>query len=218
MPGTLSYFEVEGRACSIRLLLSHCGMQYEDKRLTFPEFGAQKAAGAFPLGSMPIWEEDGFKMCQSSAILRMLGIRNGYYSDDPMTCWAIDSLVDFAEDMQVKHVYMYGPLLSNQPLDESRTDQWMSDFWNKTIPIYEKRLSGHGKKFLAGTDRPTIADFKAFGTIIMNLDSNQGNVLPQHIRDRVKQCMQASPCYYRWVQCMEQECATYIRDRAPTPF
>ena len=61
---------------------------------------------------MPVWEEDGFKMCQSSAILRMLGIRNGYYSQDPMTCWAIDSLVDFAEDMQAKHLMMYAPLLA----------------------------------------------------------------------------------------------------------
>ena len=157
-------------------------------------------------------------MCQSSAILRMLAIRTGYYSDDPMTCWAIDSLVDFAEDMQGPHVYMYGPLLEQKPLDETRTDKWFSDFWNKTIPVYEKRLAGHGKKFLAGTDRPTMADFKAFGTIIMNLDSNQGNILPQHIRDRLKQTMQASPAYNRWVQCMEQECANYIRSRTPTPF
>ena len=48
---------------------------------------------------MPVWEEDGFKLAQSSAIMRMLGIRHGYYSDDPLTCWAIDSLVDFMEDL-----------------------------------------------------------------------------------------------------------------------
>ena len=103
-------------------------------------------------------------------------------------------------------------------MDESRVDDWFAKFWNKTIPIYEKRLTGHGRKFLGGTDRPTMADFKAFGTIIMNLDSNQGNVLPQHIRDRLKQTMQASPGYWRWVQCMEQECANYIENRVPTPF
>ena len=148
----------------------------------------------------------------------MLAIRTGYYSEDPMTCWAIDSLVDFAEDMQGPHVYMYGPLLGGQPLDESRTNDWFTKFWNKTIPTYEKRLSDHRKKFLAGTDRPTMADFKAFGTIIMNLDSNQGCVLPQNIRDRLKQTMQASPCYWRWVQTMEQECANYIQTRQPTPF
>ena len=108
------------------------------------------------------------------------------------------------------HVYMYSPLLGGAPLDESRTEDWFTKFWNKCIPIYEKRLAGHGKKFLAGTDRPTMADFKAFGCVIMNLDSNQGSVLPQHLRDRLLQTMQASPGYWRWVQCMQQECANYI--------
>ena len=46
-----------------------------------------KESGALPLGSMPVWEEDGFIMCQSNSILRVLGIRLGYYADDPMTCW-----------------------------------------------------------------------------------------------------------------------------------
>ena len=151
---------------------------------------------------MPVWEEDGFKMCQSSAILRMLAIRTGYYSEDPMTCWAIDSLVDFAEDMQGAHVYLYAPLLGGAPLDPSRADDWFTKFWDKSIGVYEKRLAGHGKKFLAGTDRPTMADFKAFGCVIMNLDSNQGCVLPEDIRNRLKSKIQASPHYARWVGYM----------------
>ena len=98
MPGKLYYFEVEGRACGIRMMLSHANFQYEDARQTMPQFGQLKSSGALPLGSMPVWEEDGFKMCQSSAILRMLGIRLGYYTEHPMTAWCIDSLVDFMED------------------------------------------------------------------------------------------------------------------------
>ena len=219
MPGKLYYFEVDGRACGIRMLLAHANCQYEDARQSFPAFGQLKQSGFLPLGSMPVWEEDGFKMCQSSAILRMLGIRHGYYSDDPMTCWAIDSIVDFMEDKQGAHVAIYSPLLASQPFDPSKADAWFSDFWDKVIPVLEKRLSGHGKKFIAGTDRPTIADFKAFQTVIMNLDSNSGCVLPQDIRDRLRNCMSASPCYYRWVQCMEQELSAYINGgRPPTPF
>ncbi len=33
---------------------------------------------------MPVWEEDGYKMVQSNSILRMLGIRYGYYTTDPI--------------------------------------------------------------------------------------------------------------------------------------
>ena len=87
MPGKLIYFEAGGRAEGIRALLAHANFDYVDERLSFPDFGAKKAAGVFPLGSVPVWEEDGVMHPQCSAILRMLGIRLGYYSEDPATCW-----------------------------------------------------------------------------------------------------------------------------------
>ena len=62
MPGKLIHFEVGGRGEAIRMLLAHCNFQYEDARQTFPQFGELKASGALPLDSMPVWEEDGFKM------------------------------------------------------------------------------------------------------------------------------------------------------------
>ena len=99
MPGKLYYFEVDGRAGGIRAMLAHANVNFIDARQSFPAFNQLKASGFLPLGSMPVWEEDGFKMCQSSAILRMLGLRYGYYSNDSMTAWAIDSLVDFMEDL-----------------------------------------------------------------------------------------------------------------------
>ena len=80
MPGKLTYFDMNGRAEAIRNLLCHANFDYDDNRLSFDQFGDMKAAEHFPLGCVPIWEEDGFKMVQSSAILRMLGIRLGYYS------------------------------------------------------------------------------------------------------------------------------------------
>ena len=50
------------------------------------------------MNSVPMWvDEEGFAMNGANAILRTLGIRCGYYTDDPMTAWAIDSLVDFAD-------------------------------------------------------------------------------------------------------------------------
>ena len=99
LPGKLYYFEVDGRAGGIRAMLAHANVNFIDARQSFPDFNQLKASGFLPLGSMPVWEEDGFKMCQSSAILRMLGLRYGYYSNDSMTAWAIDSLVDFMEDL-----------------------------------------------------------------------------------------------------------------------
>ena len=104
-------------------------------------------------------------------------------------------------------------------IDPAHAVTWFANFWDKVIPVLEARLAEHGKKFLAGTDRPTIADFKAFQTVIMNLDSNSACVLPADVRATLKQKMQASPGYYRWVQNMEQELSAYISSgRVPTPF
>ena len=38
-------------------------------------------------------------MYQSNAILRMLAIRTGYYTTDPMVAYKIDSMCDFIEDV-----------------------------------------------------------------------------------------------------------------------
>ena len=62
VPAKLFYFEVDGRAGGIRALLNHAGVRYIDKRLDPKAFGAKKAAGELPLGTMPVWEEDGIKM------------------------------------------------------------------------------------------------------------------------------------------------------------
>ena len=155
---------------------------------------------------MPVWEEDGFKMCQSSAIIRMLGIRLGYYHDDPMTCWQIDSIVDFMEDMMVPHMKPFMPMLGGGAFDESCVDSdWMPNFWGKMISVLSKRLQGHGKQFLAGTDRPTIADFKAYQTIDKSLDANVARPYQGATADKVKSAIAADASFARWVAAMQKE-------------
>ena len=121
-----------------------------------------KQEGAFPLGSAPIWEEDGMCIPQSSAILRGLGIRLGYYSTDSEICWNIDSLVDFIEDRVNTFAGYTFPVASGGQPDPAKAGPWVNKLWSPMIDVLENRLVGHGKPYLAGTDRPTIADFKAF--------------------------------------------------------
>ena len=42
VPGKLYYFEVEGRACGIRMLLAHANVNYVDARQSGEAFGALK--------------------------------------------------------------------------------------------------------------------------------------------------------------------------------
>lgn len=159
MPGKLVYYNVNGRGECIRALLAHANFDYVDER---PDDVRQLESifAANMMGGWPIWIEDDYMMYQSNAILRMLGIRNGYYSEDPMIAYNIDSICDFIED--VVDIFFKYPLpavaFHRAPGD---ADAWFADFWEKLVPVLDKRLAGHGKPFIAGTDRPTIADFKA---------------------------------------------------------
>ena len=115
----------------------------------------------------------------------MLGIRFGYYSDDAMTAWNIDSMVDFAEDLQPKYGGFIVPVVFGGQIDASKGDQWIADFWVKIIGVMEKRLASHGKPYIAGTDRPTIADFKCFQSCIGIIPENSAMAIPQPVLDKV---------------------------------
>ena len=217
MPGKLTYFDLGGRSEGIRSMLAHANHDYEDNRITPQQFGELKMAGHFPLGSAPIWEEDGMCIPQSSTILRGLGIRLGYYSNDSETCWNIDSLVDFCEDMMGAIPAYTAPLLSGGVPNEAIADQWVNKSWRKMVTVLEGRLAGHGKPFLAGTDRPTIADFKAFQHVTNYLKGN-GCKTPQPTVSRVEALIADHTHYARWCETMSGELSAYLRDRPARPF
>ena len=54
----LEYFGLHGRAQMIRMALHHCNVEFEDALLTFPEFGAKKAAGEYEYGQVPVLHLD----------------------------------------------------------------------------------------------------------------------------------------------------------------
>ena len=83
MPGTFVFYDINSRGDAIRALLHHAGEEYKDERFAVADFGPVKESGRFPTQSMPIWEEDGMTVCSTNAILRALGIRLGYYSENP---------------------------------------------------------------------------------------------------------------------------------------
>ncbi len=118
MPGKLSYFPVGGRAEPIRALCWLAKHEFEDNMVDPMSWASVKDNGTYPMQSMPIWEEDGVTYCQSSAILRMLGIRFGYYSTDPNTMWEIDSLIDMIEDNMEGVAKPARSMLMQQPVSE----------------------------------------------------------------------------------------------------
>ena len=115
--------------------------------------------------------------------------------------------------------YIFGKVTGAGEIDESKCDEYMDNTWNKIIPVIEKRLNDNGgKPFIAGTDRPTIADFKCFQTLWSATDMNPACIMPAHTQGKVVARIAESAAYSRWVDTMKQELASYIAQRPPRPL
>ena len=70
----LFYFDIHGKAESLRMALWHAKHPYEDVRLDQAKFAELKASGFLPSGQVPAWENDEGKVSnQTNAILRFIG-------------------------------------------------------------------------------------------------------------------------------------------------
>lgn len=96
----LTYFDGPGRAEPIRIALFLAKISFEDRRLKFPEFAALKEQGEFPLGAVPVFEIDGMKLVQTSAILRYVAhvAGQGLYPSAPYAALRVDTVLDTFND------------------------------------------------------------------------------------------------------------------------
>merc|ERR1712060_592180 len=100
--GKLVYLELHGKAEPIRMLLSHAGVPFEDKRLSLTDrtdLNRMKQSGELPGGQVPVWiDEKGRTLNQTNALLIMLGKKYGYYGKDIWAGyeddWALDNFGD----------------------------------------------------------------------------------------------------------------------------
>ena len=92
-------------------------------------------------------------------------------------------------------------------------------FWDKQIAVVQGRLQASGKPFAAGTDRPTIADFKLFAQPSFGLpDCNPACVIPEATQEQTQAKIDAAPLYKAWIARMKTELSSYLAVRKPSPF
>lgn len=165
----LYYFDIYGRAESIRFLLSHAKVEYENVNAG-PIMGELKESGKLDFGQVPMLEHEGKTMVQSWAILRYLGRTYGYYPENPEVAYKIDSTIDAVEDYL--GAYFKFNFESNEEKKAIFKENWLKMFpiWVKAI---EKRLEANGGKYIAG-DKITIADF-ALAYVGFGLLLNEAN-------------------------------------------
>ena len=119
------YFNLHARVEFIRVLLAHANVEYTNEIVELPPSTAWptlKASGKLAFNSLPEVTVDGIVMNQSRAAGRALAIKYGYYSTDPRTMWAIDSLVDFIQaDFDKITFYGFTPV---DKRTEEKNEKW----------------------------------------------------------------------------------------------
>ena len=152
----LTYFDFPGgRGEPIRIAAHIGGIDLEDHRITFEEFGAQR--DGFPFRCVPVAEIDGQTITQSNAIARYVGKLAGLYPNDLMQAMYADEVMEAGEDVLFHTVATFG--LEGQALKAAReklAEGWLSTF-----------IKGIGKLLERGGDyfadnRLTVADLKTF--------------------------------------------------------
>lgn len=153
----LTYFDFDGgRGEPIRIALHAAGLQFEDNRLSFAEFGEVRRDMRF--NSVPVLEIDGAAVTQSNALSRYVGKMAGLYPTDDLQALYCDEVLGALEDLNHYVVRTFG--LQGEELRLAR--QKLVDGW---LTVYlrglDELLTRGGGKYFANNSL-TVADLKAF--------------------------------------------------------
>ena len=90
----LTYFDFDGgRAEPLRIAFHAAGVEFEDDRISFPEFGEMR--GNWRFNAVPVLEIDGTVVTQSNAMNRYVGKMGGLYpTDDLQALYKQDCALD----------------------------------------------------------------------------------------------------------------------------
>lgn len=153
----LTYFDMDGgRGEPIRIAFHAAGIDFEDRRLAFPDF--QEAKRDLPFGCVPVLEIDDLAVTQSNAISRFVGKMAGLYPDDDRQALYCDEAMDVVEDI----AHYLGPTFGLQGDELKRArEQLVERRLSVFLPGLARLLVRGGGKYFAA-NRLTVADLKIF--------------------------------------------------------
>lgn len=175
----LTYFDFDGgRAEPIRIAFHAAGIEFEDNRISFPEFAEMRQGTRF--NSVPVLEIDGAAVTQSNALSRYVGKMAGLYPANDLQALYCDEVLDALEDVSHYVVRTFG--LEGEELRSARkklVDGWLSVY----LKGLDELLTRGGGEYFAD-NALTIADLKAF---VQTRSLRAGNLdyVPTDLVDRV---------------------------------
>jgi len=174
----LTYFDMDGgRAEPIRIAFHAAGIEFEDIRISFPEF--MEARAGYRFNCVPVLEIDGVEVTQSNAMCRYAGKLAGLYPEDDLQALYCDEAMGAIEDLLHQMAHTFG--LEGDELKAAReklADGWLSVFLKGLNEMLER-----GGDYFAES-RLTVADLKVVG-IAQWLMSGQLDHIPTDIVERL---------------------------------
>lgn len=149
---------------AIRLALHYGGLPFRDVRLSREAFRQQRDSGALKFGQLPCLElPSKERVFQSAAILRLVGKRTGLYPTDEVLAARVDALMDYDADIfhgvrVLKYKERFGfpeESFDTQLVVKALLDSVLPRHLGNLCKVLEESTTG----WLAGTPKPTIADF-----------------------------------------------------------
>ncbi|KAK7864588.1 hypothetical protein R5R35_003179 [Gryllus longicercus] len=129
----LTYFDARALGEPIRYLLAYGSIEYEEVRIKYEQWPSVKSN--MPFGKVPVFEEDGKVIHQSTAICRYLGKKLGLAGgQDDWAALEIDAVADTIADLRTAIVnYSFYT-------DEPEKPKKREILLGETIPFYLTRL------------------------------------------------------------------------------
>ncbi len=153
----LTYFDIDGgRAEATRIALHAAGIDFEDNRLSFPEFGAQQFDMRFH--AVPVMEIDGAQITQSNSLNRYIGKMCGLYPSDDLQALYCDEVMDAVEDLTHHMTATFG--LEGEEMKLAR-EAFVSGWLTVYLKGLDELLQRGGGEYFAD-NQLTIADLKVF--------------------------------------------------------
>ena len=214
---SLVYFDLHVKGEAIRMLLSLAGQEFNDIRLGFDEWGEMKKL--MPAGQVPLWIEpgedategegplpEGKQFNQSHAILKRLGKKFGYYSDDADEAYQIDWALESTSDHWAGRTYMV------QMKDDQSEEklQEVRDAFTKLNKVVGNKLTEGGKKFIAG-DRVTIGDIALFVPYAAYAVNEK--TLREKQQEAAASTLEGQDKLNAWIEAMKTELAAHLEAR-----
>ena len=175
----LTYFDINGgRAETTRIAMSIAGIDFNDDRVSFEEFG--KMRESTPLNALPIMEIDGVVYTQCNAMNRYFGKQAGLYPSDPWQAFLCDEILEIMEDMSQALRHTFG--MQGEELKLAR-ERVVSGPYTRGLKILDERLKAAGGEYFSDR-RCTVADIKVY-IWIRHLKSGIIDHVPADLPDKL---------------------------------